>query len=168
MIWFLIDDFEKGHTKDWIFATGLWLISLVLPNRAWFGFLSMILQMGTLNIGFWQLGCGYYYWIIKSWLDLIFGFFSEFLTYSAVFRIRLRKREGHYLITLKRFRRMWVQTANMREVLIDWLVKVAEEYKLLSDTLYLTVSDIGRFLSVNVIPRQRLQLLDVSSMLIAA
>ncbi|KAI3460182.1 hypothetical protein Pfo_016845 [Paulownia fortunei] len=59
-------------------------------------------------------------------------------------------------------------TANMRGVLIDWLVEVAEEYKLLSDTLYLTVSYIDRFLSMNVINRQRLQLLGVSSMLIAS
>ncbi|KAL0314956.1 UNVERIFIED_CONTAM: putative cyclin-A3-1 [Sesamum angustifolium] len=59
-------------------------------------------------------------------------------------------------------------TANMRGILIDWLVEVAEEYKLLSDTLYLTVSYIDRFLSVNAINRQRLQLLGVSSMLIAS
>ncbi|KAK6115977.1 hypothetical protein DH2020_008246 [Rehmannia glutinosa] len=59
-------------------------------------------------------------------------------------------------------------TSNMRGVLIDWLVEVAEEYKLLSDTLYLTVSYIDRFLSMNAINRHRLQLLGVSSMLIAS
>ncbi|XP_027090857.2 putative cyclin-A3-1 isoform X1 [Coffea arabica] len=59
-------------------------------------------------------------------------------------------------------------TANMRGILVDWLVEVAEEYKLLSDTLYLTVSYIDRFLSKNAISRQRLQLLGVSSMLIAS
>lgn len=59
-------------------------------------------------------------------------------------------------------------TANVRGVLIDWLVEVAEEYKLLSDTLYLTVSYIDRFLSTNAIERRRLQLLGVSSMLIAS
>ncbi|KAG5573428.1 hypothetical protein H5410_063194 [Solanum commersonii] len=59
-------------------------------------------------------------------------------------------------------------SANMRGVLIDWLVEVTDEYKLLSDTLYLTVSYIDRFLSVNVIPRKKLQLLGVSAMLIAA
>ncbi|CAN4095348.1 unnamed protein product [Withania somnifera] len=59
-------------------------------------------------------------------------------------------------------------SANMRGVLVDWLVEVTEEYKLLPDTLYLTVSYIDRFLSVNVIPRQKLQLLGVSSMLIAS
>ncbi|KAL3634156.1 putative cyclin-A3-1 [Castilleja foliolosa] len=58
--------------------------------------------------------------------------------------------------------------ASMRGVLVDWLVEVAEEYKLLSDTLYLTVSYIDRFLSTNVISRKKLQLLGVSSMLIAS
>ena len=46
--------------------------------------------------------------------------------------------------------------------------QVAEEYKLVPDTLYLTVSYIDRFLSSNVVTRQRLQLLGVSCMLIAA
>lgn len=59
-------------------------------------------------------------------------------------------------------------TANMRGILVDWLVEVAEEYKLLSDALYLTVSYVDRFLSLNAINRQRLQLLGVTSMLIAS
>ncbi|KAF3319916.1 cyclin-A3-1-like protein [Carex littledalei] len=59
-------------------------------------------------------------------------------------------------------------TADMRGALIDWLVDVAEEYKLVSDTLYLTVSYIDRFLTYNAIKRQRLQLLGVSAMLIAS
>ncbi|CAM6110077.1 unnamed protein product [Calypogeia fissa] len=57
---------------------------------------------------------------------------------------------------------------SMRGILVDWLVEVAEEYKLVPDTLYLTVSYIDRFLSKNVVNRQRLQLLGVSCMLIAA
>lgn len=59
-------------------------------------------------------------------------------------------------------------TVNMRSILVDWLVEVAEEYKLLSDTLYLTISYIDKFLSINPLNRQKLQLLGVSSMLIAA
>lgn len=59
-------------------------------------------------------------------------------------------------------------TANMRGVLVDWLIEVAEEYKLVSDTLFLTISYIDRYLSSNVLNRQRLQLLGVSSMLIAS
>ncbi|KAJ3674325.1 hypothetical protein LUZ60_004941 [Juncus effusus] len=59
-------------------------------------------------------------------------------------------------------------SATMRGILVDWLVEVAEEYKLVSDTLYLTISYIDRFLSHNSINRQKLQLLGVSSMLIAS
>lgn len=49
--------------------------------------------------------------------------------------------------------------ANMRDVLVDWLVEVAEEYKLVSDTFYFCVAYIDRFLSLNILSRQRLQLL---------
>ncbi|CAI0395693.1 unnamed protein product [Linum tenue] len=58
--------------------------------------------------------------------------------------------------------------ASMRAILIDWLVEVAEEYRLVPDTLYLTVNYIDRYLSGNVINKQRLQLLGVASMMIAA
>ncbi|KAG4953573.1 hypothetical protein JHK82_039192 [Glycine max] len=58
--------------------------------------------------------------------------------------------------------------ANMRGVLVDWLVEVAEEYKLVSDTLYFCVAYIDRFLSLNALSRQKLQLLGVASMLIAS
>ncbi|OMO70593.1 hypothetical protein COLO4_28567 [Corchorus olitorius] len=59
-------------------------------------------------------------------------------------------------------------SANMRGILVDWLVEVAEEYKLVSDSLYMTISYIDRFLSLNIINRQKLQLLGVASMLIAS
>ncbi|KAH1109733.1 hypothetical protein AAZX31_04G042500 [Glycine max] len=61
-----------------------------------------------------------------------------------------------------------VVTENMRGILVDWLVEVAVEYKLLSETLHLSVSYIDRFLSVNPMGKSRLQLLGVSSMLIAS
>ncbi|CAI0444483.1 unnamed protein product [Linum tenue] len=59
-------------------------------------------------------------------------------------------------------------TANMRGILIDWLIEVAEEYKLVPDTLYLTVNLIDRSLSQIYIEKQRLQLLGVTCMLIAS
>ncbi|KAJ7959164.1 Cyclin [Quillaja saponaria] len=58
--------------------------------------------------------------------------------------------------------------ASMRAVLIDWLVEVAEEYRLLPDTLFLTVNYIDRYLSSNTMIRQRLQLLGVACVMIAA
>lgn len=47
-------------------------------------------------------------------------------------------------------------------------LQVAEEYRLVPDTLYLTVNFIDRYLSGNVMNRQQLQLLGVACMMIAA
>ncbi|XP_006303782.2 cyclin-A3-2 [Capsella rubella] len=59
-------------------------------------------------------------------------------------------------------------TPATRGALVDWLVEVAEEYKLGSETLYLTISHIDRFLSMKTIKKQKLQLVGVSAMLIAS
>ncbi|RVW28958.1 Cyclin-A2-3 [Vitis vinifera] len=59
-------------------------------------------------------------------------------------------------------------TQSMRGILVDWLVEVSEEYKLVPDTLYLTVHLIDWFLSQNYIERQKLQLLGITCMLIAS
>ncbi|CAN6342980.1 unnamed protein product [Urochloa humidicola] len=59
-------------------------------------------------------------------------------------------------------------TKSMRGLLIDWLVEVSDEYKLVADTLYLTVYLIDKFLSQNCIQTQKLQLLGITSMLIAS
>ncbi|KAJ0229591.1 Cyclin-A1-1 [Hirschfeldia incana] len=58
--------------------------------------------------------------------------------------------------------------STMRGILVDWLVEVSEEYRLVPETLYLTVNYIDRYLSGNVISRQKLQLLGVACMMIAA
>ncbi|KAJ9525418.1 hypothetical protein QJQ45_003183 [Haematococcus lacustris] len=58
--------------------------------------------------------------------------------------------------------------SKMRAILIDWLVEVAEEYKLCADTLYLTVNYIDRFLSLYPVQRSQLQLVGVVCMWIAA
>ncbi|GAU41974.1 hypothetical protein TSUD_306800 [Trifolium subterraneum] len=57
---------------------------------------------------------------------------------------------------------------SMRGILIDWLVEVTEEYKLVPDTLYLTVNLIDRFLSTKLIQKHRLQLLGITCMFIAS
>ncbi|KDP37173.1 hypothetical protein JCGZ_06229 [Jatropha curcas] len=59
-------------------------------------------------------------------------------------------------------------TQSMRGILVDWLVEVSEEYKLVPDTLYLTVYLIDWFLSQNYIERHRLQLLGITCMLVAS
>ncbi|KAL2340130.1 hypothetical protein Fmac_008070 [Flemingia macrophylla] len=59
-------------------------------------------------------------------------------------------------------------TLSMRSILIDWLVEAAREYMLRSDTLFLSVPYIDRFLSVKPMTKSTLQLLGVSVMLIAS
>ncbi|KAK7282697.1 hypothetical protein RIF29_11676 [Crotalaria pallida] len=58
--------------------------------------------------------------------------------------------------------------ANFRAILVDWLVEVSEEYRLLPDTLFLTVNYMDRYLSGNAINRKEFQLLGVACMMIAA
>ena len=56
----------------------------------------------------------------------------------------------------------------MRGILVDWLVEVAEEYKLSAENLYLSTNYVDRFLSVMPVLRGRLQLVGVTCMLIAS
>ncbi|CAG2160868.1 unnamed protein product [Oppiella nova] len=58
--------------------------------------------------------------------------------------------------------------AKMRSILIDWLVEVTEEYKLLDQTLFLAVNYIDRFLSLMSISRQSFQLLGTAALFIAS
>ena len=55
----------------------------------------------------------------------------------------------------------------MRAMLIDWIIDVHFKFKLKSDTLFLTVWLIDRYLSEKQMKRGRLQLLGVTSMLIS-
>lgn len=57
---------------------------------------------------------------------------------------------------------------HMRAILFDWLVEVAEEYKLKPSTLFLTTTIVDRFLSDFTLNRDKLQLVGVASLLIAA
>uniref|UniRef100_A0A3B4B0V3 G2/mitotic-specific cyclin-B2 n=1 Tax=Periophthalmus magnuspinnatus TaxID=409849 RepID=A0A3B4B0V3_9GOBI len=60
-------------------------------------------------------------------------------------------------------------TSGMRVILVDWLVEVAQEYKLRSETLYLAVNYLDRFLSDTAfIKRGKLQLVGTAALMIAA
>jgi len=56
----------------------------------------------------------------------------------------------------------------MRAILVDWLVEVHRMFKLLPETLFLSISLIDRYLSVTQISREKLQLVGVTAMLIAS
>ena len=59
-------------------------------------------------------------------------------------------------------------TFPMRSILVDWLVEVSEEYKLNTETIFLAVNYIDRFLSYMSVQRARLQLVGTACMFIAA
>ena len=59
-------------------------------------------------------------------------------------------------------------TNSMRCILIDWLVEVAEEYRLHNETLYLATAFIDRFLSQMSVLRAKLQLVGTASMFVAS
>ena len=59
-------------------------------------------------------------------------------------------------------------TCNMRAILVDWLVEVADEFRMDPQTLYLAMSITDCFLSSMMVTRSKLQLVGITSMYIAA
>ncbi|XP_057802307.1 G2/mitotic-specific cyclin S13-7-like isoform X2 [Salvia miltiorrhiza] len=57
--------------------------------------------------------------------------------------------------------------SKMRGILVDWLIEVHRKFELTPESLYLTVNIVDRFLSRKAVPRRELQLVGISSMLIA-
>lgn len=56
----------------------------------------------------------------------------------------------------------------MRSILVDWLVEVHLKFKLVPETLYLTINLIDRYLEKKEVSRPKLQLIGVTSLLIAS
>lgn len=56
----------------------------------------------------------------------------------------------------------------MRAILVDWLIEVHFKFELTSETLYLTINIIDRYLAVRTTSRRELQLVGISAMLIAS
>ena len=59
-------------------------------------------------------------------------------------------------------------THAMRSILVDWLVEVADEFRLDPQTLYLAVSYSDRYLSRMSVMRSKLQLLGTATMYLSA
>ncbi|XP_076644249.1 G2/mitotic-specific cyclin-B-like [Halictus rubicundus] len=60
-------------------------------------------------------------------------------------------------------------TPKMRSVLVDWLIEVHQQFRLLQETLYLTVAIIDRFLQAfHSIGKKNLQLVGVTAMFLAS
>lgn len=59
-------------------------------------------------------------------------------------------------------------SSKMRAILVDWLVSVHKKFKLMPETLFLTVKIIDRFLSVQPVTRKNFQLVGVTALFIAS
>ena len=59
-------------------------------------------------------------------------------------------------------------TARMREILIDWLIEVHSKFRLQTETLYLCVYIIDKFLERRAVMKNKLQLVGCTALLLAA
>lgn len=55
----------------------------------------------------------------------------------------------------------------MRAIIVDWIIEVAIEYKLGSETCFLSVNYLDRFLSKKSVEKYNLQLVAVACIFIA-
>lgn len=81
---------------------------------------------------------------------------------------KLQEREVNYLPKWNYMTKQPDITFTMRSILVDWLVEVCEEYKLNTETLFLAVNYIDRFLSLMSVQRAKLQLVGTACMFIAS
>jgi len=91
---------------------------------------------------------------------------SEYALETYVYLKQLEKRgavKANYLIGCP-------TSDKMRSVLVDWLVEVQIQFKLLQETLFLTVDTIDRYLAVEGknVHRSRLQLVGVAAMFLVS
>ncbi|KAM4747155.1 G2/mitotic-specific cyclin-B2 [Rhinophrynus dorsalis] len=56
----------------------------------------------------------------------------------------------------------------MRAILVDWLVQVHSRFQLLQETLYMGIAIMDRFLQVQPVSRNKLQLVGVTSLFVAS
>jgi len=89
--------------------------------------------------------------------------------YAPAMYAYLRSIESNYMVKSDYLNGL-ATTGKMRTVLVDWLVDVQQQFKLLQETLYLSVSIIDRFMNVegSKISRDHLQLVGISAMFLAS
>ncbi len=87
--------------------------------------------------------------------------------YAEEIDVCMRKNEGRFAAKVGYMAGQPDITEKMRAILIDWLVDVHLKFKLVPETLYLTVNILDRFLEKERVMRDRLQLAGITAMLIA-
>ncbi|XP_028401388.1 G2/mitotic-specific cyclin-B3-like [Dendronephthya gigantea] len=78
----------------------------------------------------------------------------------------MKKQEEVYVLTAYMSTQPKIN-ANMRAILVDWLVEVQENFELYHETLYLAVKIVDHYLEKNNIEREELQLLGATAVFLA-
>jgi len=80
----------------------------------------------------------------------------------------LREKETRDCVKFDYVSRQTDLVEKFRTILVDWLIEVHFKFELRSETLFLTVALIDRYLNVVSVPRTQLQLVGVTALLIAS
>lgn len=86
--------------------------------------------------------------------------------YQGTIMCYLRAREPIYQINFQYLKKQQDISHKMRSILIDWIVDVCSKYRLLPQTLFMTVNLIDRYLAQKQVLRQHLQLIGVACLMI--
>jgi len=80
----------------------------------------------------------------------------------------MHKLECEFKVEPNYINKRTVINEKMRAILVDWLIQVHLRFRLLQETLYITISILDRFLAVYDVSKADLQLAGVSAMLLAS
>ncbi|CAG9326536.1 unnamed protein product [Blepharisma stoltei] len=79
----------------------------------------------------------------------------------------LHKVENNFQANFGYLKAQFEINESMRSILIDWVIEVHLKFKLMPETLFLTVNIIDRFCEAAIVSRHNYQLLAISALLIA-
>jgi len=109
--------------------------------------------------------------VTPKWVDIDAGDASDpqsVVDYVNVIYDYMLEKEKENLVSINYLTHQSDINEKMRGILVDWLVEVHRMFKLLPETLFLTVYIIDKFLGVENIPREQLQLVGITAMLISS
>jgi len=107
--------------------------------------------------------------VCTSWDKLLRDKYLRKVIYSDDF-LRQNEINYNYKVSLDYMKPHFQREINshMRLILVDWLYEVAEEFSFHSETVFLCINILDRYLAIQQVPKSKLQLLGVVCLLIAA
>lgn len=88
--------------------------------------------------------------------------------YATCAHIYFVQNEKLYMGDSKYMKRQTEVTPKMRMILIDWLIDIHNQFKLVTESLFLSVNILDRFLGIHIVSMKQLQLIGISCLWIAA